>query len=286
MKSFRLMKGETAELDKLQFPMLGQVKWDGIRCGVTPERGPITNTLKTLPNDFIRERIAHLTYHDGEIITYTDGAIDPLNVVQSKVMSKDGTPDFRFMCFDHFEHVKEPYWKRIERLATAPSYAVINTIEDLNHYEESIVALGHEGIMLRCPNSPYKFGKATVKENWLLKIKRMHDMEGIVVGFVELMLNENEQTTDDRGLAKRSDSKNGKVPGNTLGAMIILLSTGITFELGGGLSDELRLEIWNNKMKYLTQIVTFKYQRIGPNGKPLLPVFKAFRHRDDYSDAR
>lgn len=42
-------------------------------------------------------------------------------------------------------------------------------------------------------------------------------------------------------------------------------------------TEALRKDIWDNKEKYLNQIVTIKYQAYGSLEKPRLPIFKGFR---------
>ena len=50
---------------------------------------------------------------------------------------------------------------------------------------------GYEGLMLRAPDGPYKFGRSTVKENTLLKVKNFLDDEAEVIGFKEQTTNTN-----------------------------------------------------------------------------------------------
>lgn len=271
------------------FPVYAQPKFDGIRCTVLPELGPVSRTLKPIPNDFIRAALDTTTalHHDGEIVTYTDGRPDELNTVQSKVMAKDGEPDFVYHTFDHVAVPEDPYEKRFARIAfgsKSPLYKM-TTLADLDRYENEMVVAGWEGVILRKPGSPYKFGRSTMREGTLLKMKRFHDSEAAVVGFVELTTNTNEQTRDELGHAKRSKAKSGMVPAGTLGALKMRWDNGrelVEFELGGGFTEKQRQEIWDAQDDHMGKPVTFKFQRIGPKGAPLLPVFKAFRAEFDF----
>ncbi|MDQ0317755.1 hypothetical protein [Amorphus orientalis] len=282
---FRPMLAETADLSKLVFPLIAQPKFDGIRCVVLPGLGPVTRTLKPIPNLEIRAALSHpdFLHHDGEIVTYTDGAPDELNTVQSKVMSAGGEWDFCFHTFDHVEHPGDPYrsrWRRVTAGRRAECELVVDAAE-LIQFEENLVSAGWEGVIVRRSDAPYKFGRSTLKEGALLKIKRFVDDEAEVIAFVERRHNTNEQTRDERGYAKRSTAKAGMVGTEMLGALVLRWKDGIEFELGTGFTQAQRLIIWANQRRYLGRKVTFKYQRTGPKGAPLLPVFKAFRSVED-----
>jgi DNA ligase-1 len=275
------MLADTMEIERLVFPLIGQPKFDGLRCTVLPSLGPVSRTLKSIPNRFVRDRLSEIEFlnHDGEIVTYTDGAMDDLGLVQSKIMTADGEPDFKYHTFDHVEVPSDPYELRHSRLVGG--YIVENTIlpdfAALMAFEEALVVDGWEGVILRKIGSPYKFGRSTAKEGTLLKMKRFYDDEATVIGFVEKQTNTNEQTRDERGYAKRSKAKAGMVPGGVLGALQMRWASGVEFELGSGFDAEQRQRIWDNQPEYAGRQVTFKYQRVGPNGAPLLPIFKCFR---------
>jgi DNA ligase-1 len=295
MTTFRpmLAASEAPDLDKLHFPLIAQPKFDGIRCTVLPELGPVTRTIKPIKNDYIRNIIGqpHFLHHDGEIVTYDEktGKADELNTVQSKVMSKDGEPHFVFHTFDHVEALGLPYVDRHKLIVSGGRVDArfFDSLDELAAYEDELVANGWEGAILRDPDAAYKLGRSTLKEGILLKMKRFYDSEATVTGFVEQMTNTNEKTTDERGYAKRSKKKEGMIPAGTLGALEMEWANGVKFEIGTGigLTKELRLEIWNNQAKYLGKPTTFKYQRLGPNGAPLLPVFRCFRDPSDLEQA-
>jgi DNA ligase-1 len=156
----------------------------------------------------------------------------------------------------------------------------INTIEDLLKYETEVLEQGFEGVMLRTAHGPYKFGRSTLKEGSLVKMKKFDDDEAIVIGFNELMKNTNEKTKDEFGYAKRSSHKSGKVDQDTLGSLEVNLN-GIHFSIGSGFTAEQRKEFWNNRDTLMGKIVKFKYFAIGIKEAPRFPIFLGFRHIDD-----
>ena len=126
--------------------------------------------------------------------------------------------------------------------------------QELLEYEDLCLTAGYEGVMLRNPTGKYKCGRSTLKEQILLKLKRFLDAEAIVVGFEEKMHNDNVQEKNELGLSKRSFKKDGLVFANTLGSLIVEDPiTKTRFGIGTGFDDCLKLEIWNNKEKYLNE---------------------------------
>jgi DNA ligase-1 len=140
---------------------------------------------------------------------------------------------------------------------------------------------GYEGAMLRAPHGIYKFGRSTLKEGHLIKLKPFEDDEAEVIGFEEQCRNDNEATTNELGRTRRSSHKENRVPRGTLGALVLRHSTFGDFNLGTGFDSALRQEIWHNRTKYLGKLVKFRYQAIGMKDKPRIPSFLGFRHPAD-----
>ena len=289
MSDFKPMLAVNVEWDRLSFPLIAQPKHDGIRCVVVPGKGALNRSLKPIPNLYIRQILSDpkYHYHDGEIITYTNGKPDELSTIQSKVQSRDGEPEFVFHSFDHFENPHLPYKLRYEEIRAGERVesTVVHDLDELADYEKflsdgGLTEKGLDGVILRCPDGKYKFGRSTAREGYLLRIKPFNDDEARIVGFVEQMSNTNEQTRDERGYAKRSKAKAGLVPTGKLGALILNWK-GVHFELGTGFTDTQRKRFWRERESLLGRLVTFKYQRVGSQGRPLLPVFKSFRDEEE-----
>jgi DNA ligase-1 len=154
--------------------------------------------------------------------------------------------------------------------------------EDLLTYESKCISEGYEGVMLRTPDGPYKCGRSTAKEAYLLKLKRFEDSEATIVGYEERMHNNNELDFDAFGYAKRSSHKANLVPANTLGALKVKdIKSGKEFNIGTGFDDAMRKMIWDGQDSYLGKIVVYKHQPSGSDELPRFPVFKGFRNSID-----
>lgn len=294
-----MLAAKCQDIGKLRYPLLCTPKIDGIRAvtrtkfqfdlmeqGVTVE--PQSRFLKPIPNRHIRETIGlcNLLGLDGEIVTFTNGKMDTFFDVSSKVMSEAGKPEFEYMVFDVVEPLN--YVERMIQLKDGLIFpdggclkkllpVMIPDEVHLLSYEEAMLQSGFEGVMIRSCSGLYKFGRSTFNQGHLIKLKRFDDAEATVIGFQELMHNENEATVSALGLTERSDHKANKVYGNKLGALIVNGHNNQTFNIGTGFTDTQRIEIWNNQEKYLMQKAKYKYQPHGEKDAPRCPVFLGFR---------
>lgn len=278
----------------LRFPYYASWKIDGIRGMVN--KG-ILRSRKNLaiPNSWIRHSLAHLPNGpDGELVTFTGDKMDDFHTVQSKVMSEDGAPDFKFMLFDFCQDGYE--WMEFEerlqllkqkfttgmRLDIIPQILVSNHIE-LENFEEDALVRGYEGVCIKSPTGSYKTSgkdnRSTPKENYLGKLKRFTEGEAICTGVEPLWHNENEATTDETGHAKRSTHMDGLVVDHTMvGALICVdVATNAQFKIGSGFTEAQRRELMLNKP--INKLITYKHQKYGAKqgGKPRIPIFRGVR---------
>jgi DNA ligase-1 len=131
--------------------------------------------------------------------------------------------------------------------------------------------------MLRDPQGIYKSGRSTLKQQILIKLKRLCDDEATIIGFEALNRNQNPKTLDAFGLAKRSSVSANKVPDNLLGKLQVRSTTFGDFSIGSGFDVDLRTHIWNNQEAYLGKVVCFKYQKVGTIVAPRHPIYKGLR---------
>lgn len=282
-------------MDDIQFPVLASVKLDGVRAVVTGGR-LLSRSMKPIPNRYINEElqpIEELEGLDGELIVGPPHAKDVYNKTVSGVMSRDGEPDFTWYVFDYAED--GVYWDRHEhivnivgteghshsRIVLLKQMSVRNKYE-LQRLEELVLEAGFEGLILRSEWAPYKQGRSTIKQGYLLKLKRFHDAEAEVLGCVEQMHNENEATLDERGYTKRSTHKAGKVQAGVLGALQVRdIESGVEFEIGTGFTAEQRKNLWDGREYLPGKIVKYKHFPVGVKDKPRFPTFLGFRDRRD-----
>lgn len=273
-----------ANLKALKFPALASPKLDGVRALV---RGGLvlSRSLKPIPNRHVQLMFGRpeLEGLDGELILGDPTHPEAYRRTVSAVMSIEGEPDVDFHVFDRWDR-DYPYTEiTLSYGLTIPVCStLIRTMEELEEYEVALLDKGYEGVMLRDPQAPYKFGRSTVKEGYLLKLKRFADSEAEIIGFEELMHNQNEATINETGHTERSTKQDGLLPADTLGALIVRdIHSGVEFKIGTGFTAAERQKFWNLRATLRGALVKYQYFPTGSKEKPRFPSFQGFRHRID-----
>lgn len=294
-KQFRPMLAATLEpeqVSQIQYPVLASPKLDGIRCLIR-DGVAVSRSLKPIPNAHVQRLLARSEFEglDGELIVGSPTAEDCYRKTNSGVMSQDGEPDFRFHVFDtwnseahiSFEtrHSSLGLWHGASDLIQVVPHEVIAGPEALLEYEATVTSLGFEGVMLRSLNGPYKQGRSTLREGWLLKLKRFLDAEAVIIGFEELLSNQNEATKNALGHTERSSHKANLVPMGVLGAVQCRTPEGIEFSIGSGFTAKEREELWSVRDSLPGQLAKYKFFPVGVKEAPRFPTFLGIRSRED-----
>lgn len=305
MKKFKPMFACSTipNLSEINYPVIAMPKYDGIRC-IIKDNNLLSRTLKPIPSIAINNwlKSTGLNNLDGELMAYNKvkNSFADFNVIQSLIMSSY-TPQPILRNFNFVYHVFDTIHDRIltdtykNRLSHVNAYlknfvnsdtswtvsisphVVINNLNELLNYHKKLVSKGYEGTIIRSITKPYKFGRSTLREGGMLKVKNFTDNEAEVIRFNELLINNNEQITDNLGNLIRSNHNANKIPGDKLGSITCELDNGVQFDLGSGFNEVQRIAIWKNPIDYLGK-VTFKHQGFCSDGKPRFPIFKGFRY--------
>lgn len=272
-----LAASQQPDLNDISYPVLVSPKLDGIRC-VIKDGKVLSRTLKPIPNLFVQSElpVTLMEGFDGELMVDGD-----FNSVQSAIMSQSGTPDFTFNVFDDHSFPGRPFMERSQAVQSDvisldhPRVKLVNqelicTPDELKECLGDYLCKGYEGVIVRDPQAPYKYGRSTLNQGWMLKLKPFHDDEATVIGFEELMHN----------LDTSSHKLENQVPGNKLGALVVEWQ-GKEFKLGTGFDNEQRERYWRDRDSLLGSKATFKYQELSRYGIPRIPVFKGFRDGRD-----
>lgn len=290
MKPFKPMLAGV--LTASSFPYLVSPKLDGIRC-IIKDNKVLSRTLKPIPNLYIQPVLSALDLDglDGELIVGEPTDPAAFKNSTSFVMSRDKVGnDWAFWVFDDFTNPTVCFTDRFgmahDRVIALGNphvkivpHTYISNQTQLDKIELLYLELGFEGVMLRDPMGTYKYGRSTSRENTLLKLKRFKDDEAVIIGFDELMTNENSKTTNELGDSVRSSHQKNMLPANTLGSLTVRGEAGIIFSIGSGFTMEEREDIWSNREYYLGRQVKYKYFEIGEYEKPRFPIFLG--HRDN-----
>jgi DNA ligase-1 len=284
----------SVKLDQIKYPVYCSPKLDGIRCLIVDGK-PVSRSLKPIRNEYIQKQLNNFPPLDGELMLRHKASFQEIT---SAIMSEDGEPDFVYMVFDMWSS-SQGYLDRVrplvededsineylpdggDRVKILDPDPIYNQ-EELLKYEAKCLELGFEGVILRSADGLYKFGRSTVNQGWLLKLKRFADSEAEVIGLIEEQHNTNEAKTNALGRTERSHAKGGMIGKGSLGALQVRdVKSGVEFKIGTGFDARDREVFWHGREAMIGKIVKYKYQPVGTDEKPRFPVFLSFRDKED-----
>jgi DNA ligase-1 len=282
--------------ETLVFPLYASFKLDGVRC-VVKDGAPWTRRLEPLPNQYVQYLLgsALLNGLDGELVVGLPYAPNVFSVSQSGTMSIAGEPDFTYYVFDYWNGpTGQPYHERyaaLQRYLPALNHPrivlleqrLIYNMDELNDMMERALEEGYEGLILRSLDSPYKFGRSTAKQGWMMKLKKWAHGEAVVIGAQELQRNDNELEVNNVGGAKRSKAQEGLVPAGLLGSLEVRdCATGVEFSIGSGFSLAERAQLWadhtGQPVQYTTMDNGLQTHTVNPSGVPVLGRISRYKH--------
>lgn len=291
----RPMLASPADLNTLRFPLLASAKLDGVRA-IVRNGTVLSRSGKPIPNQHIQTLFKDFEGFDGELVVGEPTSPTCYRTTVSGVMAKGGRPNAKFYVFDCITDMALPYTRRLGSVCAVHllennklnAHKVVQhvqhtcyNLEDVLAYEERMLDAGYEGLILRSPDAPYKRGRSTVREQYLLKLKRFSDFECKVIGFEERMHNSNEAFTNELGYTARTSHQEGKIGRGDLGALVCITPEGVEFRVGTGFDDADRSHIWQNRWAYMEHYAKIKYFAVGMKDAPRHPVFLGWRNLED-----
>lgn len=278
------------DLGILQFPLYAAPKLDGIRCLI--DRTPVSRRLKLIPNRFIQSELSHPTLKglDGELCVGEPNAENCMRATSSGVMSVGGEPNFTYQVFDRWDRGSVEFSRVMSalekvdhpRIKVVPQ-RLVRSLKELEEVEKFYLDEGYEGCVLRPLAGPYKQGRSTHKEGYLIKLKRYIHAEGVVIGYHALRRNYNEAALDNLGYTKRSTVRDGMVEVPLLGSLVLKTKNPynddliVDFKVGTGWTIKERDDLWKIRDSLIGSIVTYKFFPKGTKERPREGVFCAFR---------
>ena len=290
-----MLAGKVQSVEELRFPVLASPKLDGVRNHII-EGVAVSRNLLPFRNPGVQKRFGKMKLNglDGELMV--GDPTNPEAFRQTGLLNSLGgdCTKVKLFVFDDFTRPNDPFYKRLEtahrrisnyKLDFVPVvHKLIHGADDLLEYEAECLDLGYEGVMVRDPEGRYKFGRSTIREGWLLKLKQFEDSEAVIDDAEERMHNANEKTLVRNGKMVRNTRKEGKVGTGVLGAVSVRdIHTGVDFSVGSGFDDQERRELWalHQAGKLVGTVIKYQYFPTGSKDKPRFPTFKGFRDAID-----
>ena len=268
----------------IPFPVYASPKEDGFRAMVQRSVLVSRNGLP-VRNKELQARYGRKEYEglDGEL---TDGPPNGEDVFHrtSKIVTKADADasDVRFNIIDYMAQQNSVPFDLGQRISVLRAnyrsdmctYAIpqtpIETVRQLKAFEQQCLKQGFEGVMLRradqgvYPQKPGKENRSTLREFYLVRMKRFEQADAIIVVVHPLKHNANEERT---GAGKRSSKKAGMVvDASRVGSATLRdCTSGKEFDTTIGAE---RLRTWKGWPSAIGKKVSYKYQVCGTVDKP------------------
>lgn len=291
------MRPAEFHFDTARYPLLATPKVDGIRA--YRASGDLwTNSGRPVPNLNIRRALQTLLPDGIDMELFTRDFQSSMSLVMSFNNPIEGS-GLEVFIFDYLDPDADTvgYADRILRLSSywkqhlkslkfiKPLWPVwIKSAKQVESFFQTCLAEGFEGICLRSPDGPYKFGRSTEDEQYLLKYKPFLDAEARIIAVEPLLVNNNPATESPTGKQERSSHQANKVPTPSLGSFTVRdLKSGISFSVGNGpgLTMLQRKILWEERFSLPGKIIKYRSMPFGVKEKPRQPQFLGFRDERD-----
>ena len=251
---------------------------DGKIVAIRTRKGKLLNNLNELSIK-LEEALSQTGHYifDGELLMndnegrWTSG--ERFQQTSKQVSAKGQAHDVAFHIFDALPYDEfingksdDKYSKRREFIDSIDENELVKVVpvlgtctkDEISTWSDFATENNWEGVMLNDPNARYE----TKRHKGLLKVKKMHTADLMIVGFEEAI-----------------DGKNR----GGLKSLIVQLDDENTVNVASGLTEEQRVDIWANKDNYLGKIVEVKYfeETVNQNGGRSLRFPVVLRFRDD-----
>jgi DNA ligase-1 len=315
-KSFKplLAPNQEVDLDNIKYPLLASHKLDGIRC-IFYKGEILSRSLKPIQNKQLREKFEPLRKFSEEFKYVIDGEIYSPELkfqdIVSFVMTKDledkksikkfgkvmEIPEhLKFYCFDIIEDgglLDDCYFSARIETAKKLLKPFNDIIEVLEHHScpnpktieflfEDALENGYEGLILRDPQGRYKFGRGTIKEGIIYKVKPYRTFDAKITGVVQatVVREDAEKKVNELGRSVTSKKKDDRVLIEKASAFWVKYE-GKDLKVTLAMTDEEKEEVWKNRESYIGKWIEYKGLCVGMKNVPRHPVMTRFRNDKD-----
>lgn len=333
-KSFKpmLAPNQKVDLSTLNYPLLASTKLDGIRC-IFKDGEILSRSLKQIQCQQLRERLEPIRkfsednniIFDGEIYSDKLTFQEITHFVMTQDLGDEELPaSVKFYCFDSIEENKAdtPFKQRAEfatlcmmrfpDIAFPVEQVEVGNAEKVNEFFEQVLKENYEGLILRDPKGAYKYGRGTLKESLIFKVKPFLDFDGQIIdviqateviqltndkeqrllndGIIDIEDNLSEKNIDDLyqktyGKLKKVNELGRSVTSKKKGDRIYIEKAsafmvkyeGKDLKVVLSMTDEEKEEVWKNRETYIGRWISYKGMLVGSKDVPRHPVMLRFR---------
>jgi DNA ligase-1 len=153
-------------------------------------------------------------------------------------------------------------------------------LEEIEPLYENALAWGCDGLILRDPNGRYKFGRGTIKEGLIYKMKPFQTFDAKIIGIIQAteVREGAEKKINELGRSVTSKKKDDRILIEKAAAFVVMYE-GKELKVTIAMTDEEKEDVWKHQNKYLGRMIEYKGMLVGSKDLPRHPVY--IRMRDD-----
>jgi DNA ligase-1 len=298
MKKFKpqLAPNEQISIDELPYPLLASYKYDGIRC-IFKNGEMVSRSLKTIPNVKLHEKFEALKEYtrkeniifDGEL--YTPEISFPELSGLCRRLDEVVPDSLNFYCFDVLTPGVEsrPFRFRLEdvivfskhwpKIFKPVVHIMLENSTDTKHYFNGALNNGFEGLILRHPEGKYKYGRGTLKEGLIYKLKPYITFDAKIIEVIQgTEVDPNaEKKINELGYSETSKKKGDRIPVDKACDFVVMHEGEKRLKVMIAMTDKEKKEVWKNRESYIGRWIEYKGLVVGSKDLPRHPVFLRFR---------
>ena len=167
---------------------------------------------------------------------------------------------------------------KFSNISTIVEHKIVNNKKEIENLFEIALKDGYEGLILRNPKGKYKYGRGTLKEGLIYKVKPFLTFDSKITGVVQATkVDPNaEKKTNELGRSVTSKKKDDRILIEKASAFDVQYE-GQGLKVVLAMTDEEKEEIWANKESYIGRWIEYKGMLIGAKDVPRHPVMIRFR---------
>lgn len=298
--SAQLFPNDSVSFDVVTKPYLVSLKLDGVRC-IFKNGEMLSRSFKPIESKQLNERFAHMKQlsidndliYDGELYSTELNFQKLMHFVRTQDLESESLPEsIVFNCFDvidmnnqnltakerllKYQDLELPYVKIIEQ-------RIISTPEEAEKMFEEALSNGYEGLILKNPESVYKFGRVTTKSGNGYKLKPFVTFDAVIKGVEQATKVDPtvERTVNELGYHQTSHKKDDRILIDKASAFLVDYE-GKQLKVTIAETDEQKKYIWEHQDEFIGKHVEYKGMLVGSKDVPRHP--NTIRLRPDLDD--
>lgn len=155
---------------------------------------------------------------------------------------------------------------------------LLTTIDGVRLCYQRALEWGCDGLILRDPMGHYKFGRGTLKEGLIYKLKPYVTFDAKIIGVIQgtKVNSKINKKTNELGYSVTSNKKGDRVLVDKA-CDFVVMHQGRELKVMIAMTDIEKKEVWKNRENYIGKYIEYKGLTIGIKDLPRHPVFLSFR---------